>query len=86
MSTKQKIFIPTYISDQSYNPSRVLPRMFFYNGLKDCEEYYISSGSNSLDFTQFPYFDNYSGQVTTTSSLSLFASQDVMTRTNNKIQ
>jgi hypothetical protein len=77
MSTKQKIFIPTYISDQSYNPSRVLPRIFFYNGLKDCEEYYISSGSNSLDYTQFPYFDNYSGQVTTTSSLSLLFNNEV---------
>jgi hypothetical protein len=77
MSTKQKIFIPTYISDQTYNPSRVLPRIFFYNGLKDCESYYISSASVSLDFEAFPYFDNYSGQVTTTSSLSLLYNNEV---------
>jgi hypothetical protein len=77
MSSKQKIFIPTYISDVNYNAARVLPRIFFYNGLKECEDYYISSGSNSIDFTSFPYFDNYSGQVTTTSSLSLLFNNEV---------
>ena len=79
MSTKQKIFIPTYISDVNYNAARVLPRIFFYNGLKDCESYYISSGSLSLDFEAFPYFDNYSGQVTTTSSLSLWRNTNSIT-------
>jgi len=47
MSQIIPIYIPTYISDQNYNPSRVLPRLFFYNGLVDCEQYYIEIGSVS---------------------------------------
>ena len=79
MSQIIPIYIPTYISDQNYNPSRVLPRLLFYNGLIDCETYWIESGS--LDFggvtyaqTAFPYFDNYNvvvGDFPTTDSLSL---------------
>jgi hypothetical protein len=75
MSTKQRIFIPTYISSVDYQPARVQPRILFYNGLKDCEPYYVASGSAALASNEalnaFPYFDNYSGQNTTTSSLSL---------------
>jgi hypothetical protein len=75
MSTKQRIFIPTYISSVDYQPARVQPRILFYNGLKDCEPYFIASGSLTLGsndaFEAFPYFDNYSGQVTETGSLSL---------------
>jgi hypothetical protein len=75
MSTKQRIFIPTYISSVDYQPARVQPRLLFYNGLKQCEPYYIASGSITLATNQaleaFPYFDNYSGATTTTSSLSL---------------
>ena len=79
MSQIIPIYIPTFISDQNYNPSRVLPHLYFYNGVIDCEEYWIESGS--LDFggvtyaqTSFPYFDNYnvvSGSFPTTDSLSL---------------
>jgi hypothetical protein len=75
MSTKQRIFIPTYISSVDYQPARVQPRLLFYNGLKDCEPYYVASGSRTLATNEalesFPYFDNYSGANTTTSSLSL---------------
>jgi hypothetical protein len=77
MATKQKIFIPNYISDVNYNPARVLPRIFFYNGLKECETYYISSGSQIDGFEQFPYFDNYSGQETTGDSISLLFNNEV---------
>jgi hypothetical protein len=64
MSQIIPIYVPTYISDQEYNPSRVLPRLFFYNGLVNCETYFIESGSlNQYGFTipqtAFPYFDNY---------------------------
>ena len=73
------IYIPTYISDQSYNPSRVLPRLLFYNGMLDCESYYIESGSSTIggiafEQSAFPYFDNYSvvtGSFPTTGSKSL---------------
>jgi hypothetical protein len=73
------IYIPTFISDQNYNPSRVLPHLYFYNGLIDCETYWIESGSaafGGVTFQQnaFPYFDNYnvvSGSFPTTDSESL---------------
>ena len=73
------IYIPTYISDQTYNPSRVLPRLLFYNGMLDCESYYIESGSTTVggtafEQTAFPYFDNYnvvSGSFPTSDSKSL---------------
>jgi len=72
MSTKQRIFIPTYISSVDYQPARVQPRILFYNGLKECEPYYIAKGSGlESEFEAFPYFDNYSGQITEPGSLSL---------------
>jgi hypothetical protein len=77
MSTKQKIFIPTYIADVNYNPARVQPRIFFYNGLKECETYYANSSGSAISFESFPYFDNYSGAVTTTGSLSLLFNNEV---------
>ena len=79
MSQRIPIYIPTYINSIEYTPARVLPRLFFYNGLIDCEQYWIESGSaafGGVTFAQtaFPYFDNYnvvSGQFPTTDSLSL---------------
>jgi|688.fasta_scaffold300731_1 hypothetical protein len=79
MSQIIPINIPTYINSEQYSPARVLPRLFFYNGLIDCETYWIESGSlafGGVTFQQnaFPYFDNYSalsGSFPTTSSLSL---------------
>jgi hypothetical protein len=72
------IYIPTYISDQTYNPCRVQPRLLFFNGMIDCEKYYIESasafGGISKEQTSFPYFDNYnvvSGSFPTTDSKSL---------------
>jgi len=72
MAQKQKIYIPTFISSIDYKPARVLPHIYFYNGVKQSDDYYIqnSSGSSVLQQT-FPYFDNYSGNVPTTASLSL---------------
>jgi hypothetical protein len=79
MSQIIPIYIPTYISDQTYNPSRVLPRLLFYNGMIDCQTWYIESGSTAFGGTAFeqnafPYFDNYnvvSGSFPTTDSKSL---------------
>jgi hypothetical protein len=70
-ATKQKIFIPNYISSVDYAPARVQPRILFYNGLKPCENYFVTSGSSVVTNESFPYFDNYSGQNTTSESLSL---------------
>jgi hypothetical protein len=85
MSQIIPIYIPTYISDQNYNPSRVLPRLLFYNGLIDCETYWIESGSaafGGVTYAQnaFPYFDNYnvvSGSFPTTNSDSLLFNNEV---------
>lgn len=73
------IYIPTYISDATYKPSRVLPRLFFYNGMVECEGWYLESGSLNDSGTtmlqdKFPYFDNYNvvtGSFPTEDSLSL---------------
>ena len=75
---KNRIYIPTYISSVNYAPARVLPHIYFYNGLKACETYYLqgytngntgSVTSNALE--AFPYFDNYEGQDPTSGSRSL---------------
>jgi hypothetical protein len=79
MSQRIPIFIPTYINSAEYAPARVLPRLFFYNGLVDCEEYWIESGSLAFggvtySQTAFPYFDNYNvvtGSFPSTGSKSL---------------
>ena len=87
MSQRIPIYIPTYINSIEYTPARVLPRLFFYNGLIDCEQYWIESGSaafGGVTFAQtaFPYFDNYnvvSGSFPTTDSLSLLFNNEVAT-------
>lgn len=79
MSQNIPIFIPTYISDQNYNPNRVLPRLLYYNGLIPCEQWWLESGSldnSGVTFAQnsFPYFDNYNvvtGSFPTANSDSL---------------
>ena len=79
MSQIIPIYIPTYINNADYTPTRVLPRLLFYNGLIDCQTYYIESGSlttSGVPYQQnaFPYFDNYNvvtGSFPTTDSLSL---------------
>ena len=73
------IYIPTYINSPEYTPARVQPRLLFYNGMLDCESYYIESGSSTIggiafEQSAFPYFDNYSvvtGSFPTTGSKSL---------------
>ena len=79
MSQIIPIKIPTYISAADFAPARVLPRLFYYNGLVNCETYYIESGSliNSgvtKELNAFPYFDNYNvvtGSFPTVNSKSL---------------
>lgn len=79
MSQIIPIYIPTFISDATYAPSRVLPHVYFYNGLVECEEWYFESGSLTTSGvvktqTSFPYFDNYNivtGSFPTDTSLSL---------------
>jgi hypothetical protein len=61
MSQIIPIFIPTYISDQNYNPARVQPRLLYYNDTVACERYYIKDAADvANEVSVFPYFDNYS--------------------------
>lgn len=75
MSQNIPIYIPTYINSATYSPARVLPRLFFYNGLVECESWYIFDGSGAARIqNNFPYFDNYnvvSGSFPTADSDSL---------------
>ena len=73
-----KIFIPTLISSITYEPVRTLPHIYFYNGLKESEPYFIQhypSGSTSSvvvsEQNAFPYVDYYDGLTPSTSSNSL---------------
>jgi len=74
---RNKIYIPTFISSVNYAPARVLPHIYFYNGMKACETYYIQGYGNttgsvvSREVDAFPYFDNYEGQDPTSGSRSL---------------
>ena len=61
-----KIFIPTFISDDKYNPARVQPRLFYYNGLIDAATWRVNVWTNAtgtttsmLPLTKMPYVDHY---------------------------
>ncbi len=75
---KNRIYIPTFISSVNYAPARVLPHIYFYNGMKACEQYYVQGYLNgntgsvvSQPLEAFPYFDNYEGQDPQSGSRSL---------------
>jgi len=59
-----KIYIPTFVSDAEFNPARVNPRVFFYNGTIDCEPFLIEATEGGTitqtSIPAFPYFDHYS--------------------------
>lgn len=78
MAVSNKIFIPTFISSINYEPVRTLPHIYFYNGLKDSETFFIQhypSGSDSVvnvdSSSAFPYFDYYDGVIPNANSNSL---------------
>ena len=62
---RQKMFIPTFIANQEFEPAQVKPRMFFYNGTLQTSPYYFKirtgvSSTNVQNLNQYPYFDHYS--------------------------
>ena len=81
MAANTKIFIPRYISSVTYTPARVIPHIYFYNGQRQCEPWYIEGYSGSATTSSativtqsvdtFPQLDYYSKQVVDSSSLSL---------------
>ena len=73
-----KIFIPTLISSITYEPVRTLPHIYFYNGLKESEPYFIqhypSGSTSSVEVSEqnsFPYVDYYDGLTPSNGSNSL---------------
>jgi hypothetical protein len=77
LETINRIYIPTFISSVTYQPARVLPHIYFYNGLKGSQEYIVEHFLDGTPYVvqttvdYFPYFDNYSGNNPTTESKSL---------------
>lgn len=75
MSQIIPIYIPTFINSAEFSPARVLPRLFYFNGVVECEPYYFQ-GRDAFGNTEevFPYFDHYNvvtGSFPTTDSDSL---------------
>lgn len=73
---KNKIYIPTFISSIDFKPARVLPHIYFYNGVLSSDSYFIESfdATGSIQYRStsvFPYFDNYQGNLPQTGSRSL---------------
>jgi hypothetical protein len=89
MSQIIPIYIPTFINSPDYSPARVLPRLFFYNGMVPCQPWYFefklftettSSVVVPAQFNSFPYFDHYNvvtGSFPTTGSLSLLFNNEL---------
>ena len=62
-----KIYIPTFISNEDFEPARVQPRVLYYNGKLTAPEYKVYAWTSSTGFSSFvyemtdiPYFDHYS--------------------------
>lgn len=76
-----KIYIPTFISNEEFEPARVQPRIFYYNGTIETPDYKIYSqdvpSGASVETTtksEMPYFDHYNvvtGSFPTAGSNSL---------------
>ena len=44
---KIPLYIPTFINSATYAPTRVLPRIYFYNGQVGCETWYVADENNA---------------------------------------
>lgn len=68
------LYIPTFIANENFTPAKVNPRIFFYNGKKSISPGFVFGGWNSsgggsstyTTYTEFPYFDHYSGSAAST--------------------
>jgi hypothetical protein len=63
----QGLYIPTFISNENFDPATINPRVFFYNGLKTISPSFVLSrisedrnGQFVARPGHFPYFDHYS--------------------------
>jgi hypothetical protein len=80
------LYIPTFVADSNFKPAIIQPRIFFYNGKKSITPGFKFGGwtdntglsSFNSNYTQFPYFDHYSGATDPTpdSESLLFYNED----------
>ena len=71
--SRQKMFLPTFISNAEFQSARVRPRVFFYNGLVETTPYNVSGlnflagdSATTTQETTYPYVDHYTtGSVST---------------------
>jgi len=77
------VWVPSFISDANYTPAKVLPRIMFYNGHVSASAYWLSgytlpniTSIDDVQFTSYPYFDNYSSGSTLNGSQSVFPTEN----------
>jgi hypothetical protein len=64
--------IPAFVANEQYKPATVFPRIFFYNGQRNVEGYYLFFTPNtSLSYNVAPHFGHYNNAIPTTGSRSL---------------
>jgi hypothetical protein len=62
---KSRIYIPTFIADADFNPANVQPRLFFWNGMIECDNWVFKQtsengfSSNIRRLGYFPAFNHY---------------------------
>ena len=70
--SSQALEVPAFVADAQYKPATVFPRIFFYNGQKNVDGYYIFLTPNtSLSYNVAPHFGHYNNSIPTTGSRSL---------------
>ena len=68
----EKMFIPTFIANEAFQPAKVKPRLFFYNGTLETTPYKFKGVTTPFatvieTINEYPYFDHYStGSVSQT--------------------
>jgi len=70
--SSQALEVPAFIADAAYKPATVFPRIFFYNGQKNVDPYYLFTTPNtSLSYNVAPHFGHYNSDIPTSGSRSL---------------
>lgn len=62
---RNKMFIPTFIANQEFDPAQVRTRIFFYNGKVETTPFNFGgktgvASSNYQKYNEYPYFDHFS--------------------------
>lgn len=63
--------IPSFIADDKFTPTTVSPHIYFFNGVKECENYIINYNGTYNNVNKYTYFDIYDGVDVNENSKSL---------------